>query len=789
MLAPDDPNSSLELVQKVARFYNSISITPEVHALLGNPTQLANLRPSVIKSPLISSAKPKRVFLLASNDTHADTLVRIAENLDEFTFLIPAPGRKDEGAARYLSNKGYEFVEIPYPPEKPTIDLSNSLILAGADWTSEFLTVHEASQNDPSITTVVYQEGPHDWHLKIATNKGQFRLNQMRRASLALLQGPRSLEMVRPKFFSITGLPKTDFRGFAPAKENQPSVLVNYNFTYTANKPGYEQIGQNWLDMVEDALDATHLEYLISVHPRAERPMAFGQIVWSTPESITSQISSSEIVISRFSSVIIEALSLGKMAVYFNPFDEPMGTFQLPGLKAVKVARTCDELATALKNYQSQRNSGYIFEDLRLLAHQPTGGSAAIIASVIRSASEKTVVESHFSNKGRKDTKTNPGTEKKRKVIVVSRMPKARYSGGRYYVLMLCEALAAKYEVTLATDNYPVFMSDFESLPQHVDINFVLTRDFLGLETKTDPPDFVICVPGGRPIRHYLASLRLSKKFNSTLILLNFETPNWVKKTARMSAAKWRYWRLVANRAQVIMSISETGTLFAKDYFRRARRRGAIFVSLLPGLNTLAADKTDPSGSPRFRILIPTRRVNGAHKGFAHVSELIDSSWSGHLVTVIADQIQQNEIEELSRQLKAVGATLEIHESISDIAKFKLIRESRVVVFPSSFEGFGLPPVEAAYCRTPCVVFDLDVFRESLPQSSIRVPLGNLDAMRARIREVLGQSDSTASARDRIPRDIEKFTFPEFQKRTEFLFAALAQQGMGESSEGGRKKK
>ncbi|MGL5932158.1 MAG: glycosyltransferase, partial [Cetobacterium sp.] len=42
----------------------------------------------------------------------------------------------------------------------------------------------------------------------------------------------------------------------------------------------------------------------------------------------------------------------------------------------------------------------------------------------------------------------------------------------------------------------------------------------------------------------------------------------------------------------------------------------------------------------------------------------------------------------------------------------KLIAEAKVLVQPSLYEGFGIPPLEALALGTPAIVSDIDVFKE-----------------------------------------------------------------------------
>jgi glycosyltransferase involved in cell wall biosynthesis len=56
---------------------------------------------------------------------------------------------------------------------------------------------------------------------------------------------------------------------------------------------------------------------------------------------------------------------------------------------------------------------------------------------------------------------------------------------------------------------------------------------------------------------------------------------------------------------------------------------------------------------------------------------------------------------------------------VLDAALAALIDQAMALLFPSSFEGFGLPPIEALSRGCPVVASDLPVLREGLPTEGV----------------------------------------------------------------------
>jgi glycosyltransferase involved in cell wall biosynthesis len=74
---------------------------------------------------------------------------------------------------------------------------------------------------------------------------------------------------------------------------------------------------------------------------------------------------------------------------------------------------------------------------------------------------------------------------------------------------------------------------------------------------------------------------------------------------------------------------------------------------------------------------------------------------------------------------------------VSDADLVALLTGAAALLYPSLYEGFGLPPLEAWACGTPALVSDIPVLRESTDGLGPLLTVGDTDAWAASLRQAL----------------------------------------------------
>ena len=82
-------------------------------------------------------------------------------------------------------------------------------------------------------------------------------------------------------------------------------------------------------------------------------------------------------------------------------------------------------------------------------------------------------------------------------------------------------------------------------------------------------------------------------------------------------------------------------------------------------------------------------------------------------------------------------ASVRVMGYVPDEDLVPLLSGASVLLYPSRYEGFGLPPLEALACGTAAVASDIPSLRESTAGSARLVPVGEVDAWASALRETL----------------------------------------------------
>lgn len=301
------------------------------------------------------------------------------------------------------------------------------------------------------------------------------------------------------------------------------------------------------------------------------------------------------------------------------------------------------------------------------------------------------------------------------RIAIVGTNNDKSYSGGRYLALIMAYALAAEgLEVHVVTNKKPLFQADLEPIAAGR-VSYCFTADFT-TDLPSGPFDYVILIPTGIFLpEFYESALAFARAAGARLALLNFESATWFNTLAPepKDPRLWDYWRRVVVEGALVVSIAHASQPFAKSFYA-APEAVLRFEVMRPPINTHAADAIGPI--ERDDAILCFVRSTDPHKGGADLLALDPQLFAGRILRIVSgSEMDAGFRAALHDRIATVaGARLELHTAVSDSEKFALIARSKVLLFPSRFEGFGYPPVEAAYMGTEIACYDLPVLRETV---------------------------------------------------------------------------
>jgi glycosyltransferase involved in cell wall biosynthesis len=220
------------------------------------------------------------------------------------------------------------------------------------------------------------------------------------------------------------------------------------------------------------------------------------------------------------------------------------------------------------------------------------------------------------------------------------------------------------------------------------------------------------------------------------LVPLRF--PGWVTpRTRSMHTAKYRH---AARTCDVLFANSE---FTARDVEERLGVEPARVRVAYPGVD----DRYRPDG-PRADLGRPYLLAVGTDPR-KNVDTLVEAHrllGSGHLLAVAGEGQAP-----ATDGVRALGY-------VSDDELARLFRGADAFVFPSRFEGFGMPVVEAMASGTPCVVSSHPSLDEACGDAAVRADPDRPDELAAAIEHALADHEAL------VARGLEharRFTWPE----------------------------
>ena len=312
-------------------------------------------------------------------------------------------------------------------------------------------------------------------------------------------------------------------------------------------------------------------------------------------------------------------------------------------------------------------------------------------------------------------------------ILFISTIPRTGLSGGRYHSIIFAESLARKgFKVDYLCNNgnellfsndyikklkVRPYLSVFWGRSKLITYIIAIITGVLAKINFFSKYDKVVIVPEEGKFYLHQSLLYIAKRFSNKIYLMNFETPNWFNKYSpiKRDPKRWCGWKLIAEQCESVICISEESSIYAKEFYGES-----ISVSYFPIPCYQNDDIVHLDWSLREDNVLCITRYD-VHKGINGMVDFVSSLDGVKRLTFLSGSIQIPEAlqSELYEAAALNGISLDIRSKISNKEKYILLSESKYLVFPSLFEGLGLPPIEALASGCKVAAFDLPVIKQT----------------------------------------------------------------------------
>lgn len=328
--------------------------------------------------------------------------------------------------------------------------------------------------------------------------------------------------------------------------------------------------------------------------------------------------------------------------------------------------------------------------------------------------------------------------------------------GGEYYMFKLLEYLAKRgNEVIIFTTtkaSYTESLSNIKNMTIYYRGKFpklfkgsgLINRLWYNIYTKIKIEPFIKKEKGIDFIIGYhredtIKTNKLAKKFDKISVTFVFETPDWMNSQLK---DRWREeykgrfkksWLLTKEALKTIDVIFPISNLTRRENEKWLNRR--IETPIYPGMDRSIVDKVN--NIKKENQIIYIGRLN-AYKNVDLLIKALSKIHSPPNLVICGDGEEKKKLIDLATKLK-VKCNFKL--DVSGNEKWIEIKKSLFMVFPTSFEGFGMPPMEALYCRIPCICTDIPILREVYQNKVEYFKDGNINDLVNKINFLLRNPD------------------------------------------------
>lgn len=230
-----------------------------------------------------------------------------------------------------------------------------------------------------------------------------------------------------------------------------------------------------------------------------------------------------------------------------------------------------------------------------------------------------------------------------------------------------------------------------------------------------------------------IKSVRIGYKHNIKTVNFVFENPSWMEKDLKERWYKefhgkfkksWLKTREAYIKSDILLGISKKSKDECEIWINKQ-----VKDYIYPGIEFEKSNQINN----KVNQIIYLGRLN-EYKNIHEIFYALKKITNPPLLVIVGEGEDSNKIKKLANKLKVKAKFL---GNLNEFEKYREIKKSLFMVFPSSHEGFGMPPMDALYCSVPCICSDKPVFKEIYENKVEYFGEHNIDELKNKIEFLL----------------------------------------------------
>ncbi|WP_447984315.1 glycosyltransferase family 4 protein [Nitrospira sp. Nam74] len=233
---------------------------------------------------------------------------------------------------------------------------------------------------------------------------------------------------------------------------------------------------------------------------------------------------------------------------------------------------------------------------------------------------------------------------------------------------------------------------------------------------------------------------------------------------------------VVPDRRAVIDHVVTDSVASSLDIQRLLRYPAERVTVIYPGVDLERFRPTVPSGETDFPYVLavagadPTKNIETLIKAFARVPSFLRER---HRLVLAGDFRRRPELGQLVKEL-GIGPQTVFAGIVTDDQLIELYQHAAVFVFPSRYEGFGLPVLEAMACGCPVVSSNASSLPEVVGSAGLLRDPSDVDGFAEDITLVLSDASRRRQLRDQGISRAAQFSWERTARELVALYGKVA---------------